>query len=130
MTTIPRLSPASGQVLRSARLAEDDNIADAYLSTVEGRIYLASVQFGGTPYTVVIDTGSSDTWLAQTSFQCVSPNTGTPVSEAQCAFGPLYPSSTLIEIPGLEINVSYADGEKLEGVIGYGLSNIAGLSIE
>jgi hypothetical protein len=89
------------------------------------------VQFGGTPYTVVIDTGSSDIWLAQTGFQCVSPNIGTPVSEAQCAFGPLYiPSSTLIKIPGLEFNVSYAGGEKLECALGYELVNIAELSIE
>lgn len=94
------------------------------------------MQFSGTLYTVVIDTvvidtGSSDIWLAQTGFQCVSPNTGTPVSEAQCAFGPLYiPSSTLIKIPGLEFNVSYADGEKLECALGYELVNIAGLSIE
>jgi hypothetical protein len=77
------------------------------------------VQFGGTSYTVVI-TGSSDIWLAQTSFQYASPNIGTPVSEAQCAFGPLYiPSSTLIKIPGLEFNVSYAGGEELECVLGY-----------
>ena len=44
---------------------------------------------------------------------------------------PLYtPSSTLVEIPGLELNVSYADGGKLEVVLGYEQVNIAALSIE
>lgn len=131
LITIPRSSTTSTQVAGLAKRAEDDNGTEAYLSTVQGRIYLASVTFGGTPYTVVVDTGSSDTWLAKTGFECVSPTTGTSVPEAQCAFGPLYtPSPTLIEIPGLEFNISYADNETLSGTLGYELATIAGLSIQ
>jgi hypothetical protein len=34
--------------------------------------YLGVVEFAGTPVTVIMDTGSSDTWLAQKGFQCVN----------------------------------------------------------
>lgn len=33
--------------------------------------YIASIEWAGTPFEVIIDTGSSDTWLVQSGFQCV-----------------------------------------------------------
>ena len=34
--------------------------------------YTAVIDWAGTPVTVIVDTGSSDTWLVQKDFQCLS----------------------------------------------------------
>lgn len=51
--------------------------------------WAGKISFGGEDFFVIIDTGSSDTWLAQTGFQCLDIN-GEKISQADCKFGPLY----------------------------------------
>lgn len=51
--------------------------------------WAAEIVFGNETVLVILDTGSSDTWLAQKGFQCVDIN-GTDIAEAECSFGPLY----------------------------------------
>lgn len=36
--------------------------------------YVASIEWDGIPVEVIIDTGSSDTWLVQAGFECVDAN--------------------------------------------------------
>ena len=44
--------------------------------------------FGNETFTVIVDAGSSDTWLAGTGFKLLDGNI--TVLEADCAFGPTY----------------------------------------
>lgn len=40
-------------------------------SAEQGQSFLANVEFGRESFQAVVDTGSSDTWLVGTGFQCV-----------------------------------------------------------
>ncbi|KAF2239660.1 acid protease [Viridothelium virens] len=89
-------------------------------SAVEGQVFLAPIAFADEPFLVVIDTGSSDTWVVRQRFACISITTGLREGQDQCAFGPQYvASSSFTEIPDQNFNVSYGDGEVLIGIVGY-----------
>lgn len=86
-----------------------------------GSVFLAPVTIGGQQFNVVIDTGSSDPWIADKDFTCVDPKTNGMISEADCYFGPLYDrtaSGTYERLPDRSLNLSYADGETLNGLMG------------
>lgn len=51
--------------------------------------WAVSATFGGEDVLLILDTGSSDTWVAQKGFQCVNA-TLYPEKEKTCLFGPLY----------------------------------------
>lgn len=85
---------------------------------------------GNQSFNVVIDTGSADTWLISTSFTCLDPSTSHTVAESVCAFGPSYTlSPTAIEIPSENFNISYADGEFLNGALYTENVTFAGVSV-
>ncbi|MCJ1351348.1 MAG: hypothetical protein MMC33_001332 [Icmadophila ericetorum] len=84
-----------------------------------GQEFLTSITIGTNSAQVVLDTGSSDTWLAETGFQCVTIATGAPRPEKACKFGPLFtPSSTFKQIPDVNFNITYGDLEFLTGIFG------------
>lgn len=85
-----------------------------------GSVYLAPITVGGQTFNVVIDTGSSDTWLIDSDFDCINPSTGASRSESDCKFGPAYTlSPTAVIIQDQNFNISYADGEFLNGDMMY-----------
>lgn len=93
----------------------------------EGAGYAIDIDFGGKTFEVILDTGSSDLWLAEAGVQCVDEDMD-PVATAECGFGPLA-SSTFQDgsIANENFNISYGDGEFLTGVLGYedvGVANI------
>ena len=95
--------------------------------------FSTTIDFGGKPFKVIIDTGSSDTWLVGNGFQCVNPNTGNPVAIAQCGFGPVYKygqDSTLTQSnaeAGENFLVQYGSGETLTGSLATDTVNLAGI---
>ncbi|KAI9703050.1 MAG: hypothetical protein M1820_006041 [Bogoriella megaspora] len=104
----------------------------APLNPVEGNIaYAVEIQFGDIdPFEVIVDTGSSDTWLAQAGFQCVN-YAGVPFPQEACEFGPLF-NGTFGggEIPDQNFNIGYGDGEFLTGTLGFENVTIAGITVE
>jgi hypothetical protein len=97
---------------------------------IGGRIYVTNVTVGGQKFSLVIDTGSSDTWLATNQFQCVDPDTGATLATQQCGFGPLYnqASSSTYKSINHQFSVNYAGGEYLSGVMGTENFGIGGIS--
>lgn len=98
-----------------------------------GQVFSAEVLVGGQEYSVVIDTGSSDPWLATTDFICHDVFTHAEQDQAACEFGMLYDplqSSTYEQIPDLNFNISYADGEYLTGELAYETFTMAGIEVE
>ncbi|KAI4737385.1 acid protease [Aureobasidium sp. EXF-12298] len=86
------------------------------LSINAGSVFLAPLNAGGETFYVVIDTGSSDTWLVNNEFTCVDPDDSAVIDESQCAFGPSYSlTATAKQIDNRNFNISYADGERLNG---------------
>jgi len=100
------------------------------LISIEGGVeYLTTITFGETDVDVIVDTGSSDTWLIQSGFKCVNANNA-PQSEGACNFGPPYPGNFgYAEIPGVNFNISYGDGEFVTGNFGNIDITVAGITV-
>lgn len=82
---------------------------------------MTNVTLAGKPYTVVLDTGSSDTWIATSDFICTSRLSHARLTQSSCSFGELYDvvdSPTYDSIPGRTFSVKYSDGEYLKGDMG------------
>ena len=100
------------------------------LDTVGGSVYLTEIQFGDSaPFKAVIDTGSSDTWAVQNDFQCVTSQSKRPAPQEACGFGPLYSeTSSFQKVPSQRFNITYVDGEFLNGTIGWENVSLAGIT--
>lgn len=95
-----------------------------------GSEFITYIEFGDQWFQVIVDTGSSDTWLAETGFSCVT-DTLAPETESNCDFGPLYtPSSTFSQIAGENFNISYGDGEFLIGIVGTEDVTLANITVK
>ncbi|KAK0727983.1 aspartic peptidase domain-containing protein [Lasiosphaeria miniovina] len=94
--------------------------------------YLADVKVGNHKYSLIIDTGSSDTWLVKEGFQCLDANHHV-VNQLLCNFGPKYKGDFPDgQIPGQHFNISYgsAGGPFLNGQMGYADLTLAGIEIK
>ena len=97
-----------------------------------GQVFLAPITVGNQNFQVVVDTGSSDTWVVQPNFICADPNTGNIQTQADCYFRATYnssQSSTYASIPNENFNITYSDGERLTGDIGYERMTLAGITV-
>ncbi|KAM3075583.1 hypothetical protein ACMFMG_007720 [Clarireedia jacksonii] len=100
------------------------------ISLFEGEEFSTNITFGSQTFEVIVDTGSSDTWLAETGFDCVDIETSAPLNESDCHFGPTYtPGSEFVQIPNENFNITYGDGEFLTGVLGYDEVTLAGITV-
>ena len=89
-----------------------------------GLVYTTDIKFGDETFTVVLDTGSSDTWLVENTFTC---NKG---AQSACAFGNTYTRSpTFKSIANQNFEISYADGEFLDGIFGTEKVTLAGVTV-
>ena len=93
-------------------------------------MFLAPISVGGQTFNVVMDTGSSDTWVVLNNFTCFDPVTNEQVTQQECYFASYYrPSSTVHYLPDRNFNISYADGETLSGIMAYENLTIAGIAL-
>ncbi|CRG87548.1 hypothetical protein PISL3812_04566 [Talaromyces islandicus] len=83
--------------------------------------YAVEVKFNGVPRYLLLDTGSSDTWMFGHDFQCLS--------NTSCNTGPRY-TGEIDRIPGEAFNIVYGNNENITGQVGYADVSVAGLSVE
>lgn len=78
---------------------------------------------------MVIDTGSSDTWLVAEKFRCVD-DESQRIDNDKCHLGPGYTaSSTFKKRPDLHFAIQYGDGEKLLGAVGTETVTVGGVTV-
>ncbi|KAK5136641.1 hypothetical protein LTR08_002655 [Meristemomyces frigidus] len=94
-----------------------NSVHDAPLTIPWGGDYAIDIDFGGETFQVVLDTGSSDLWLARTDVHCVDTDMN-HVATAECGFAD--------EI----FDVTYGGGEFLTGVLGYERVGVAGVGVD
>jgi hypothetical protein len=97
------------------------------LTSLGGIEYLIDITFGTEDVQVILDTGSSDTWLIQKGFTCTDAN-GNTQSAATCNFGPVY-NGTITQTPNENFQISYGDGEFVNGIIGTQDVTLAGITV-
>jgi len=123
-------NPRSAAFLLGHAVIPTANHSTGLLSLFEGEEFATPVTFGTQTFDFIVDTGSSDTWVIESGFQCVNITTSAPIPEADCDFGPTWnKDSTFKEIPGENFNITYGDGEFLTGVLGWESVTVAGLSV-
>jgi hypothetical protein len=97
---------------------------------VGGRIYITNVTIASQKFALVIDTGSSDTWVATSDFQCEDPNDGSSIDNSYCNLPSYYDpaSSSTWRSINYNFSVDYAGGEFLYGDMGTENFGIGGVS--
>ncbi|KAJ7277450.1 acid protease [Mycena rebaudengoi] len=94
--------------------------------------YLANITIGGQNFAVIVDTGSSDTWLAKKGFSCFN-LTGHPEPVSTCAFGShgfdTVKSKSYMCYPNTTFAISYGDGEYLSGTAAFETVTIGNLTV-
>jgi hypothetical protein len=69
--------------------------------------------------------------LVETGFTCINQTDSSTLTEADCSFGAYFNAdSTFSEIPDENFNITYADGEYLNGVVGYEDATLAGILVK
>jgi hypothetical protein len=109
-------------------LPPNSTIITALRSGIE---YATTIRFGNQSFQAVVDTGSSDTWVAKSDFQCIDFATGKPTDQAICGFGPLYQTtSTFNQTVNENLNMGYGGGELLSGILGTEEVTLGGVQVE
>ena len=85
---------------------------------------MTEIEVGNESFKVVVDTGSSDTWLIETGFICDK-------GVGACNFGATYlKSSTFQVVDNENFYLSYHDGENLFGSYGKEKITVAGVTVD
>jgi len=90
-------------------------------NAARGIEYIIEAEISGHTYTLIVDTGSTDTWVVKDKFQCLD-GFRRPQPLSACRFGPsLKGELTHGLIPDVTFNISYGmeGGPFLQGVMGY-----------
>lgn len=97
--------------------------------TPAGTFLDVEVTIGEQTFLMLVDTGSSDTWLPRKGFQCLdSDNVILP--QEKCMFGNTYETSSTFElIPNQTFGVKYGSGIS-SGILGFETVTVGGLSVE
>ncbi|KAJ7861691.1 acid protease [Mycena olivaceomarginata] len=94
--------------------------------------YLVNVTIGGQNFSLVIDSGSSDTWVPQAGFSCFN-LTGSPVPQTTCNFGSTgfnpNSSKTFELYQNVSFNQTYGTSEYVAGPIALETVSIGGLEV-
>lgn len=99
-------------------------------STAYGTQYAVDVLFADQPLKLLLDTGSSDTWIVQSGYSCVD-FAEEPVDQASCGFGPAYEGGFQYgAIPDQHIYIQYGDGEVIYGPVGFSDITLGNITVK
>jgi hypothetical protein len=97
--------------------------------TPYGTVFDAPITIGDQDFLLFLDTGSSDTWVAKSGFQCLNETDNTILSQEYCAYSKTYNiSSTFQQILNQTFGVKYGAGIS-SGIVGYEKVTFGGLTL-
>jgi aspergillopepsin I len=121
-------TPRSAAYLHALRSARNGG-SSPLIPEGGGVEYLMDIQFNQVDVKVIVDTGSSDTWLIESGFRCVNAS-GISQNASACGFGATYPTSFgANQIKNTNLNISYGDGEFVAGDFGTADITVAGITV-
>ncbi|OAG44648.1 hypothetical protein AYO21_01138 [Fonsecaea monophora] len=127
------LSSSSAQhlVLNRRSTSTPSNATSGLLSTTFGTIFDVNVTIGGQTFPLLVDTGSSDTYVMKKGYQCFDKNNGTELPQSACLYGSATytPSATYSEIPNEMFGVQYGAGIA-SGVLAHEEITLAGITVK
>lgn len=96
-----------------------------------GNTFDVEIQFGNQSFLVLFDTGSSDTWVLQSGWQCINATDNSELARSDCSFGneTYDTSSTFEQIPSEWFGVHYGNGDAV-GLLGHEDVTLGGITIE
>lgn len=123
-------SISTSSVLPLRRRAQQPRVIPI-TSTQYGTNFNVEVQFGNQTFQLVLDTGSSDTWVIQTGFQCYNATDNTEVPPDVCNYGnaSYNISSTFEQIDDEYFGVYYGAGP-VTGFTGYEEVTLGGIKVK
>ena len=99
-------------------------------SELAGQAFYANVFIGQHSFNLILDTGSSDTWVVETGFQCQNISTYDNAAEADCGFASTYTrGKDFTQIPDENFYIAYADDSYGQGIVGYDKVTIANITV-
>ncbi|KAK4097313.1 acid protease [Parathielavia hyrcaniae] len=117
-----KLNPRSAAAILGAhqRLVGGFGYENISSTSAYGTQYAIEVRFNQHPMSLVIDTGSSDTWAVERDFHCID-YTGERLPRETCGFGDTYPGYFQYGLtdPESHLFIQYGDGEIVAGPMGY-----------
>ncbi|KAK0101189.1 hypothetical protein ONS95_012830 [Cadophora gregata] len=95
-----------------------------------GQLWYTPLQVGGKTYKLMVDSGSSDTWIVTKDFVCIGED-GASAPQADCDFGPKYsPGKELEPVNDVNFNIEYGDASYLRGSYGMTKVTLAGITVK
>ncbi|OAP62013.1 hypothetical protein AYL99_04216 [Fonsecaea erecta] len=127
------LSSSSAQhlVLNRRSSAVTSNATAGLLATTFGTIFDVNVTIGGETFPLLVDTGSSDTYVMKKGYQCFDKANGTELPQTACLYGSATysPSATYSQIPNEIFGVQYGAGIA-SGVLAQEEVTLAGITVK
>jgi hypothetical protein len=122
------LRRSSSPGLRSVRKRQN-------LATIQSidseNFLLTDVTIGTQKIPLLVDTGSSDLWVASDTFSCFDKDTGKATDASACKFGKVRftDDPSLEQVPDVNFNISYVSGEWLNGRLVYDEVSVDGVKV-
>lgn len=101
------------------------------ISAEFGTIFDVEAKFGNQSFQLLVDTGSSDTWVVQTGYQCFNGTDNLELPQEACGYAnETYDiSPSFKQIPNQNLGVHYGVGI-VSGIVGYEDITIAGKTVK
>jgi hypothetical protein len=97
---------------------------DSLLRNIQDSAYIASIQLENQSFMALLDTGSADTWVVGSDFNCTSK------IKSHCIFSSSYKTtSSYSPVKDRKLDVLYSSGERLQGSLGLEKVTLGGVTI-
>ncbi|KAL3477627.1 aspartic peptidase domain-containing protein [Aspergillus californicus] len=125
------VASVSATTLPLNRRSTNGSASASMISTGYGTVVDVEVSIGGQEFELLVDSGSSDTYVVTSDFQCIDKDSGLQVDQENCLYDvdrTYNISDTYEKIPNQIFGIQYGDGIA-SGVMAYEEVTVAGVTV-